>query len=54
MRSVAKELALDDVFAEDSEDEGTFYGFSDSEISDQWVSNLSQAPEWTTKRCVWR
>lgn len=27
------ELALADVFAEDSESERTFYGFSDSEVS---------------------
>lgn len=32
MPSGAKQLALVDVFAEDSEHECTFYGFSDSEI----------------------
>lgn len=32
MPSSAKQLALAEVFAEDSEHERTFYGFSDSEI----------------------
>ncbi|XP_070850254.1 cell division cycle-associated protein 7-like [Chaetodon trifascialis] len=34
-----KGLALADVFAEDSENERTFYGFSDSEISDHCFKN---------------
>lgn len=34
MQSVTKELALAEVFAQESENEQTFYGFSDSEISD--------------------
>ncbi|XP_042361840.1 cell division cycle-associated protein 7-like [Plectropomus leopardus] len=34
MNAITKQLALADVFAEDSENERTFYGFSDSEISD--------------------
>lgn len=32
MSSGAKQLALAEVFAEDSEHESTFYGFSDSEL----------------------
>lgn len=42
MQSVTKELALAEVFAQESENEQTFYGFSDSEISDHGgkVSNL--------------
>lgn len=32
MPSSAKQVALAEVFAEDSEHESTFYGFSDSEI----------------------
>lgn len=43
MQSVTKELAVADVFAEDSENEETFYGFSDSEINEDWekVSDLT-------------
>lgn len=41
MPSIAEELAVAEIFADDSENEGTFYGFSDSEIGDQWVSNFS-------------
>lgn len=43
MQSFTKQLALAEVFAEDSENDQTFYGFSDSEISDdnQKVGNLS-------------
>lgn len=41
MRTIPKELAVADVFADDSENEQTFYGFSDSEICDHWVSNVS-------------
>lgn len=40
-RSVTTELTVADVFAEDSEDERTFYGFSDSEISHDRVSTLT-------------
>lgn len=29
------------MFADDSENEQTFYGFSDSEIGDHWVGNVS-------------
>lgn len=39
--SAANALALADVFADDSENDGTFYGFSDSEI-DHGVSDLPQ------------
>lgn len=41
MPSIAEELAVAEIFADDSENEGTFYGFSDSEIGDHWVSNFS-------------
>lgn len=41
MPSIAEELAVADIFADDSEDERTFYGFSDSEIGDNWVSHFS-------------
>ncbi len=45
MHSATEELTLTlaDVFAEDSESERTFYGFSDNEISEHYnkVSNLS-------------
>ncbi|XP_049893077.1 cell division cycle-associated protein 7-like [Epinephelus moara] len=34
MNAMTEKLALADVFAEDSDNERTFYGFSDSEISD--------------------
>lgn len=34
MDAVTKRLTLADVFVDDSENERTFYGFSDSEISD--------------------
>ncbi|XP_041801282.1 cell division cycle-associated protein 7-like [Chelmon rostratus] len=44
-QSVAKGLALADVFAEDSENERTFYGFSDSEISDHCVKNSKSDSE---------
>ncbi|XP_044025449.1 cell division cycle-associated protein 7-like isoform X2 [Siniperca chuatsi] len=44
MRSLTKELTLADVFAEDSENERTFYGFSDSEFSDK-NSNLEDEGE---------
>eukprot|EP00066_Takifugu_rubripes_P023159 XP_011612425.1 PREDICTED: cell division cycle-associated protein 7-like isoform X1 [Takifugu rubripes] len=37
-RSKAKKLAVAEVFADDSENEQTFYGFSDSEIGDHWNS----------------
>ena len=41
MDTITKKLELVDVFAEDSENERTFNGFSDSEISDNYdkVSN---------------
>lgn len=29
------------MFADDSENEQTFYGFSDSEIGDHWVGHVS-------------
>lgn len=41
MPSFAEKLAVAEVFADDSENEQTFYGFSDSEIGDHWVSHFS-------------
>lgn len=41
MPRIAEELTLADVFADDSANESTFYGFSDSEIGDHWVRHLS-------------
>lgn len=41
MPSTAEELAIADIFADDSENERTFYGFSDSETGDPWVSYFS-------------
>lgn len=41
MASIAEELTVADIFADDSENERTFYGFSDSEIGDHWVSHFS-------------
>lgn len=43
MQPVTKELALAEVFAQESENEQTFYGFSDSEISGERVSNLVES-----------
>ncbi|XP_070759320.1 cell division cycle-associated protein 7-like [Enoplosus armatus] len=45
VHSLTKELALADVFAEDSENERTFYGFSDSEIPSDKNSNLEDEDE---------
>ncbi|XP_028432417.1 cell division cycle-associated protein 7 isoform X2 [Perca flavescens] len=39
MNAITKKLALADVFAEDSGNERTFYGFSDSEIGDPCEKN---------------
>lgn len=41
MPSAAEKLAVADVFADDSENDRTFNGFSDSEIDDHWVSHFS-------------
>lgn len=56
MQSVTKEPALADVFAEDSENEQTFYGFSDSEISDHWdkVSNLTLIKAFILPESNWK
>ncbi|XP_045931273.1 cell division cycle-associated protein 7-like isoform X2 [Micropterus dolomieu] len=45
MQSFTKELTLADVFAEDSENERTFYGFSDSELSDHCNENSNLEDE---------
>lgn len=41
MSSTAEKLAVADVFADDSENDRTFNGFSDSEIDEHWVSHFS-------------
>ncbi|XP_068450970.1 cell division cycle-associated protein 7-like [Clinocottus analis] len=41
MDAITKKLTLADVFVDDSENEGTFYGFSDREISDHCDKNLN-------------
>nr|XP_046239219.1 cell division cycle-associated protein 7-like [Scatophagus argus]XP_046239220.1 cell division cycle-associated protein 7-like [Scatophagus argus] len=45
MQSVTAELALVEIFAEESEDERTFYGFSDNEISDLCDKNSGMGDE---------
>ncbi|KAM8915627.1 cell division cycle-associated protein 7-like isoform 2-T2 [Spinachia spinachia] len=45
MNTVAKKLTLAEVFEEDSENERTFYGFSDGEISEHSDTNLNVEDE---------
>ncbi|XP_029287381.1 cell division cycle-associated protein 7-like [Cottoperca gobio] len=45
MKAITKKLALADVFADDSENERTFYGFSDREISDHCNKNSNLEEE---------